>query len=509
MCAMSRRDFAKLAALGGAASLVPMLRGSRALGGVEPIPKRVVFVYFADGLLWGEGDFGRSTGAGYHTSFDLPRAFAPLEHLRSRTIYLENLDMRSLTDPAGSDPTRAKNAHSEAETHALACVNRFPDETGERPGGITIDQLIARELNSAGPVTALPSLEIACRTGASRDPEPMLASATGPGAVVSMLSMPDVIFDRCFPPGTDAPMSSTALSRQNRIFSFLRGQGSSTVARLAREDRAKIEEHMSLQSDLELRRRLFLSGGDRRALWPSRSMLAPAEGLDWSYNASEEQWRERHEVATPIKLDTVAAALHADVTRVATILLEPYAQPPGFEPIPGDMVFGDMHALQHATNGNPTVAADPVARGFVRSYLQSGMAHVAHLADRLAELTEVDGSSLLDHTLIVFTSQIAYGDHQVLQLPWFTIGNIDGYLRTGGLVRLPRTGEREASRFPGDLPGDYRARLDVDGHAYTALYGDGRSHGDLYVTVANAMGIPITTFGKPEISAGPIAEMLA
>src|SRR4029453_10662183 len=95
----------------------------------------------------------------------------------------------------------------------------------------------------------------------------------------------------------------------------------------------------------------------------------------------------------------VAAALHADITRVTTIALDP---PPseglGFT----DGMFGatDFHDLVHKTNDSQKKtpqSQNPDARGLVVRVLQNAMSKIAGLVNELATLKEVDGSRLLDH----------------------------------------------------------------------------------------------------------------
>ena len=492
---MKRRDFAKLAGLGAAGALLPLLRGGSARAGGPVIPKRIVFVYCNEGFIEGvESEMQPLPGMPTYdsTRFALSQALAPLAAHQSDMILFENLDMVSQS----VDPTAPSNAHYAGETHALTAANRFD---GSLPGTTSIDQWIANEINRGGPVTALRSLEVFCDAGMAYNDgwggARRIASSSGPGALVDALGRPDEVFDRCFPAGSGEPVDATLLSRQARLFDFLRGESSAVSARLSATERTKIDEHMALLSDLEARRRLLIAGSDRRAFWPDRSLVTPADGIDWSYNADRASvWYDRYQLAVPIVLDTVAAALHADVTRVATIALN--APPPEGEGyVPGRFGDTDFHDLTHKTNGSDVLAAmNPEARATIVRNIHGTLDQVNHLVERLAGLTEVDGSRLLDHTLVVFTSQIGYGSHSCVKLPWFTVGNIDGYFRTGRLIQFPRVGSEWRTRYSRE-----------DGTAVDVL-GDGRSHGDLFVSCANAMGLTdVTSFGS--VSTGPIAEM--
>ncbi len=111
------------------------------------------------------------------------------------------------------------------------------------------------------------------------------------------------------------------------------------------------------------------------------------------------------------------------------------------------------------------------------------MEKLAGFLDMLESRIEPDGTTLLDNTLVVYVSQIANGSHSVERLPWFTVGDLQGTLRTGRYLRLGRTEDPESS---------WRS--------------DGRPHNDLFLSVAQAMDVPMSTFGN-DAATGPIDEM--
>jgi hypothetical protein len=486
---VNRRDFVKLAGAGCAALALPLLRGSQAIAQTVPIPKRIVFVFLDDGLQLGESEPRPPAGASSYTAtnFAFPPVLEPLEAFRSDMLLFENLDMVSAT----TDPTSPGNAHYAGETHALTGAYRLGESLA---GAVSIDQFIAQELARSGSVTALRSLEIFCSADMAyndgfKGPK-KIPSTSAAGQKVDALGRPDEIYERVFGrPKPDAAGATAALARQKRLFDFLRGEHADLAARLAASDRAKVDQHLQYLSDIEASQRLIVAGSDRQVFWPDRSLVAPAANIDWTYNADRRTtWYERYELATPINMKLVAAALHADITRVATIALSP---PPseglGFS----DGMFGatDFHDLVHKTNdssGKSPQSQNPEARALVVRVLRNTMTKIAGLVNELATLREVDGSRLLDHTLVVYTSQIGYGDHSLERLPWFTVGNVDGYFRTGRLITFGRTVDPEAT---------WRT--------------NGRPHNDLFVSVAGAMGVAVSKFGEPSVCTGPITEMRA
>ena len=100
---------------------------------------------------------------------------------------------------------------------------------------------------------------------------------------------------------------------------------------------------------------------------------------------------------------------------------------------------------------------------------------VANLVQRLSETIEPDGSTLLDHTLIVHASHIGNGNHDRRDLSWFTLGDLNGTLNTGQTIHFDE---------------------------------EGRSHTDFWRTIARAMDVDGGDFGDSRFATGPIDEML-
>jgi Protein of unknown function (DUF1552) len=481
---LSRRTL--LQALGGtgALSLMPLLSGSRAVAQSGDIPKRVVFVHFTDGMITGQWEPRPLEGASTYDgkNFALGPAMDPLKPYRSDMIHFENLEMVSTL----TDPTPPGNAHTDGATHFLCAANRYD---GNLPGGKSIDQEIADSLVANGVVTALKSAEIGFNPGGFGT---QTCCSTGPGQILPAIGRPSDVYDRFFPApvgGEDTAESSALLERNKRLYAFLRNEYGSFSKRLSSEDRAKLEQHAQLISELEQRKELLLSG-DRRELWPDRSIITPGDALTWDYNADESKWNERWSVSADINMRLIAAALHSDVTRVVSMHMEPPVGL-GFGYTLGDFETTDYHDLVHKVNdlANPhryTQADNQDCKALLINEKHVLLNKLLILIDQLAQLKEVDGSRLLDHTVIVLTSHIANGSHELGNLPWFTLGNWDGYLKTGQLITLDR----------------YTHPKDVNNST-------GRGHADLFVALANGMGLEMDSFGVSSACNGPIVEMVA
>jgi|HubBroStandDraft_5_1064220.scaffolds.fasta_scaffold12907_5 Protein of unknown function (DUF1552) len=114
---------------------------------------------------------------------------------------------------------------------------------------------------------------------------------------------------------------------------------------------------------------------------------------------------------------------------------------------------------------------------------------VAYLAQKLNGLSGANGGTLLDQSVICWSSELDMGAaHNHDDTPFVLVGGANGQLKTGNLVT-----------FPLDL---------VDGSEATAEVND-RAHNDLLLTLAKVMGTPMTTFGEPTYCTGPITQILS
>lgn len=480
---VARRSMLKGLSLGAIAALAPMLRNARAFAQSAVIPKRVVFFYVDTGNLPSKAYANeRSTGhweplpvAGMaeptETQFELNTTMQPLAAYKQDLILFENLDMVQ----QWLDPTPPGNAHFAGASITLTGANRF---NGQFPGATSIDQFIAQQLSSPSPVTRLPSVELQC---GGVDAVTSEASAIGPGQTVPVLYEPDQLYDRLFPDPAETALAEMAALRRNRVFDFILGHGGHLRDRLAPSDRDKIQQHLDAVSDLQAR--LSLTGRDVPP--PSRSILDAWGAAYRGYTEDDGLRDQLFHLSTDINLDLLVAALHADVTRVATVWV---SDPPGasFGYTAGMHGATDPHDLQHkVNNSNEPQASDPDAHATLARSHTLVHEKFASLLDRLAMRTESDGSRLLDHTLVVFCSQIANGSHELTRLPWLLAGSSNGYFKTGRYLRFAR------------------AKMDAIPDWETA----GRPHNDLFVSIANAMGIDITSFGNPAVCTGAIDEL--
>jgi hypothetical protein len=226
-------------------------------------------------------------------------------------------------------------------------------------------------------------------------------------------------------------------------------------ANLGAGERAKLEDHYDLVRQLEVR-----IGGLREASCSSPKLLdVPAQGGE-AYEAQLDQM-----------FDLVAAAFACDLVRVVSFSLGD---------LPGDLLGApgeDVHdSFAHR------VGADAEATATMEEYHRIHMEQAARLLDRLDAIPAGSGT-LLDHTLIVYASDLGDGTHGYQDWPALLIGGAWQW-DSGRYLHYPAETPIEGVGWNGPLP-----RL-------------GLPHQHLLTSVARAMGLELEgdAFGLPEVT---------
>jgi hypothetical protein len=222
---------------------------------------------------------------------------------------------------------------------------------------------------------------------------------------------------------------------------------------------------------------------------PQSSIIDPWSQLDEGWqkgNPSNPNWRVHCELMAQL----AAAALHTDTTRVVNLS---FSRPPDYEfgYNSGDYGSSDSHDLYHQVSGDRPDLTNSAAVSTADASDKRCFDQVRYTLDFLDSLQETDGTSLLDNTLVLVYSQLSDASHDLTRLPWLVIGDAQGYLRTGQYIRFKATNWRNGQTVT-DQDTDFPYRWS----------GAGRPHNDLFVTLANAMGVPVTSFGHSNISLG-------
>ena len=126
------------------------------------------------------------------------------------------------------------------------------------------------------------------------------------------------------------------------------------------------------------------------------------------------------------------------------------------------------HTLSHSATNDQTAQSQLTAINTWHAQ------QFAYLLSKLAAIPEGTGTAL-DNTVVWWTTDMRYGAHERGDMRHVLAGSAGGYFETG--------------RFVTAAPGHYV--------------------NDLHVSLANAVGVPLTTFGNPAWCQGPLPNLAA
>jgi hypothetical protein len=454
---VARRRVLQAMGLGSVASFLPALRSARA---ADAIPTRFVVFYSQHGFpiqYWkptGPGGSGNPT----ETSFELGPMHTALKPYQSDLILLSGLDMRSWDN----GPLQACG-HINGQNHSLTNIG----QQGRAASGPSIDQYVAaklKDMNGGTSPTRVPSLGLSYgATGNS-------VFYSGPGQNVPLEPSASKAYARLFPNGTapasDPTAALKATARRKSAMDIAAAQFKLVENHLGKADRDKLEAHVAMVRDLQTRLDKAPSAG-ATCTAPS----APGAGSGWTYN-------------TDVMPKLIASALACDITRVATLM--PGEVPDDLCGYKGGMLgTTDSHDLIHKVDrNNGPLINDQSAQAVAKQYHVTYANIFAKLVGALKAIPEADGKTVLDHTVVLWAGELAEGGHGCTNLRWMLAGGAGGYFKTGRYLSF---GDYNRCQYCGDkaMPGS----------------------GDLFVSIANAMGVQTNTFGDPGACKGPIAQL--
>jgi hypothetical protein len=313
----------------------------------------------------------------------------------------------------------------------------------------SLDQYLGPRLQ--GPAR-LPSIELTVECDAGQGAG--IIYPIGGGTQMPMVGKASQAFDRLF--GGLATPAGAAEDPQARKLRAMRASVLDTVTadltalrgRLPGGDAHKIDAHLSAVRDIERQLTAIAAAGCNAG--------APPADFD-------PRDKTKIPAATKLMLDLIVQAFACDVTRMITF--SPTNAGQSGAPWLGEP--RDVHLISHGKYGD---WSDIGPR-----YLRWMYDQQAYLLQRMAQVPEGDGT-LLDHTLILAIHDFGESSvHGFKNLTITIVGDAGGYLRPGRFV----------------------------------IY-QGKAHNNVLVTVANAVGVPLRTFGDPTLcDGGPLPELRA
>jgi hypothetical protein len=423
---LSRRLF-----LGGSAAMVSLpffesLVPREARGQAATAPKRFLAYLAPNGFHM--PDFRAAPGTGALT---LGPMMAALEPLKSQLLVLTGVQNTKQDRPMGD--------HAGGTGSFLS--NRTVVFDQEKMGGPSIDQVVA---NQIGTKTKLKSLELSGEQGFSDGScDSGYRCAVGnhiafdeSGTPLPKLFDTAAIFDRLFQ-GFDANASAADAARRAKyrrsVLDNVLGQATDLSGKLSATDKKKLEEYLSAVRDVERR---IDTGASGVACMPPKRTEGKLDDVT------------RHAVLA----DLIALAFQCNVTSVASLMWGNMTSNRNYAFIGAS---GGHHDISHH-NDNP----DNIAK--LKLIGKWELDQLAVLLTKLKALPDSDGRTVLDNTLVFYSSDISDGDaHNHDDMPVLLAGGGAGFTM-GRHVEFP-----EKPHF-----------------------------GQLFLSIANAYGAPIATFGE-------------
>ena len=416
--AWTRRGFLKgvgaCIALPALPSLVP-LRGLAAeaiASGVAPAaaPLRMAFLTFPNGC-----NLDRWWPTGEGTAFTLNKTMASLESVKRQIQVVSGLD--HLNAEPGPD---GAGDHARANATLLTGVRARKTAGADIQLGVSIDQVAAQHI---GRHTRFPSLELTCdpeRQSKGCDSGYACAyqfNVSWRSAVTPMPSEsnPRQLFERLFGEGPHGQRGQAFKARQQTqrsILDFVLDDTRTLGRKLGDHDDRKLDEYLT--SIREIERRIEHAEGfgavpDPAADTPAGIPPEVGDHMDQMY-------------------DLLALAFQTDSTRIATMML---GHDGDNRPYPQLGVADGHHNISHHQE-KPDLL-EKVAR-----IDQHHVEHFARFLQKLSELRDLDGRSILENSLIVYAGGNADPNrHSHTNLPVILAGSAGGRIETGRYLKVP------------------------------------------------------------------------
>jgi len=332
------------------------------------------------------------TPANAGPGLELSPSLKPLEPFRDNLVVISNL-VRAAT-PGGD--------HAVSAAGWLTGVGAKRTEAEDILAGITIDQVVARQI---GQDTPFPSLELAtedftgyigaCTTGYSCAYANTI-SWSSPTTPLPMEINPRVVFERLFGEPGNAAQRAARIRRDRSILDFVTEETERLRRGLGARDVARLDQYLNNVREIE-RRIERTEAHNRNRVLPTDAPIGVPESF------------EEH---VGLLYDLLAVAYEAELTRVFTYMV---ARELSARTYPQAGVPEQHHQVSHHGNDPDKIAK--VAK--INTYHSQLF---ATFLEKLRGTPDGDGS-LLDHSLIVYGGGMGNPNvHAAGPLPMVAVG---------------------------------------------------------------------------------------
>jgi len=415
---ISRRKFLRA---GGATVALPFLHSvPEAMAAAKKIQepdKKLVIMYIPNGIVRRCFFPGEEEGAlpGFVGGFNADKTKNQKRKQNKPGIY--PLELTSTMQPlkdhtkdvtliTGLDRTFKNGQDVHAQGASCYLTSLSPVQAAEQgikhPNGRSLDQVIG---DKVGHKTVLNTLEIGCN-GFRAPKEPIEfdnISWYGPGKIAPSIRNPRKLYDRLF--SKDSFRAHVA-----DISDLVLADAKSLSKKLSIEDRATMDEFMTMVRDVEVRMaklEKLLTNANIKV--PKTEVLPRGEYIR-------------------LQADLMLLAFQMGITNVSTFMIGP-------ERWDATLMYEGVfdkpvqhHNMTHNQKGKGYLEVQKIDIFHMQQY--------AYVIKRMKEIKESDGSTMLDNSLVTYGAALGDGaTHQYYDLPMIVAGRGQGQIKQGRFIQ--------------------------------------------------------------------------
>jgi hypothetical protein len=424
-------------------------------------PTRLLIVHRPCGTF--PTDFFPQTGD--VTSFTLPSILQPLAPVKDAMTILNGIycprdhgwagDQHGaalITMMSGKRPIEIPGTSSGGDANAK----------NQQAAGLSFDQMMVKTASSGLGGMPVPSIQsTAYRPSSIGLPNFKVMSYDAGGAMVPE-SRPDTLFSNIFAaamPNLSAADFERLRGQNKSILDFVSKDLTRLRGLVPRSQLPKLDAHLDGIASLEAKLTAAMPAAGGSVCKPPAQATLPAVTGDLTIDEAQ------HTAASQNQLAIILAAFQCDLTRVATFsfahgnsALRFAKIIPGFND-PGGSGHHDLSHQQTATA--------------LHSQIEQYYAQQLSTVLQAMKATPDGDGTLLDHTLVVYFNECAYGwSHSIENMPLLLFGGKNLKLQTGRHLKFGM-----------------------------------RYMNDVWAAIATAMGVPMNTYGDTAFSTGAVSGL--
>ena len=313
---------------------------------------------------------------------------------------------RDVTLITGLDRTFKNGQDVHAQGASCYLTSLSPVQAAEQgikhPNGRSLDQVIG---DRVGNTTAFNTLEISCNgfTAGKESIHFDNISWYGPDKIAPSIRDPQKLYDRLF-------AKDSYRSHVTEVTDLVLADAKSLSRKLSNEDRATMDEFMTMIRDVEVRMaRLekLLTNVDIRV--PKNEVLPRGEYIR-------------------LQADLMLLAFQMGITNISTFMIGP-------ERWDATLMYEGVfdkpvqhHNMTHNQKGKGYLEVQKIDIFHMQQY--------AYVLKRMKEIKESDGSTMLDNSLVTYGAALGDGaTHQYYDLPMLVAGRGQGQVKQGRFIQ--------------------------------------------------------------------------